>query len=387
MINYSNKKVAIAFRRYAKYILGLFVYLIRSTLNSLNERSIYLFLQALRVASQKNKQSKLLTEFKIYPKYPKRLYPINSDISNLSIIIQGPIADRDFIQGTIDWYSSCGVSRIIVSTNQKIKDFKRATTVIHPKPAVIGLGNENSHLSSIQKALDLIDDEDIVIKTRTDMRIFNELALSAIPSIHKTHVSDISKDGFRLGAISNNSLLIKINNISDHLYIGNASQLKRMFTLPFRELNEVMSEVNVEPELIEKDERGLLLKSTKFTTTFTEFFGEQWFFNSYRKNCLIKDMSEKRVIDFSEYNEALSKYLEIIRDSVYILDPDELDLYWLKSDITTLPSYYQDADQNNNPIPVMRLTRLNWLSLLYDESYKDKIINYADSLDRDELLF
>ncbi len=387
MINYSKSTIAVVLRRYFKSILGLIVYIIRSILNSSNERFIYLFLQALRVSSQKNKESRLLTEFKVYPKYPKRLYPINSDTSNLSIIIQGPISDRAFIQGTIDWYSSCGVSRIIVSTSQEIKDFKRAITVVHPKPTVIGLGNENSHLSSIQKALDMIDDEDIVIKTRSDMRIFNELALSAIPSIHKTHISDISKDGFRLGAISNNSLLIKINNISDHLYICYASQLKRMFTLPFRELKEVMSEVNVEPDLIEKDERGLLLKSTKFTTTFTEFFGEQWFFNSYRKNCLINDMSEKRVIDFSEYNKALSKYLDIIRDSVYIVDPEELDLYWLKSNITTLPSYYEDADQNNNPIPVMRLTRLNWLSLLYDESYKDKIINYADSLNRDELLF
>ncbi len=387
MINYSNRKLAVAFRKYAKAILGLIVYEIRCLLNSSNERFIYLFLQALRVASQKNTKSKLLTEFKIYPKYPKRLYPINSDTSDLSIIIQGPITDREFVQATIDWYTACGVSRIIVSTSQNIKDFKRATTVVYSTPNIIGLGNENSHLLSIQKGLNLINENDIVIKTRTDMRIFNELAFSAIPSIHKKYISDTTKDGFRLGAISNNSMLIKINNISDHLYIGYASQLKRMFSLPFREVNNVMSEISVEPNLLYKDERGLLLKSTKFTSSFTEFFGEQWFFNSYRRNCLIEDMSEKRVIDFLDYKLALSRYLDVIRNSVYIIDPEELDLYWLKGDIPTLPSFYHDADQNSSPIPCMRLTRLNWLSLYYDESYKDKILNYTDSLSQYDLLF
>ena len=355
-------------------------------MNSSNERLIYLFLQSLRVASQKNRKSKLLTEFKIYPKYPKRIYPIHSDNSNLSIIIQGPIEDRDFIQGTIDWYNACGISKIIVSTSENIKDFKRATTVVYSKPDVIGLGNENSHLLSIQKGLELINDEDLVIKTRSDMRIFNELALSAIPSIHKTYKSSLTLDGLRLGAISNNSLLIKINNISDHLYIGSATLLKKMFSLPFRQVDKVLSEVNVDSDLLEEDERGFLLKTSLFTSTFAEFFGEQWFFNSYRRNCLIKDMSEKRVVDFIDYKIALSRYIDIIRDSIYIVDPEELDLYWLKSNHSTLPSYYQDADQNPKPIPFVRLTRLNWLSLYYDHSFKDKILDFSDSLNKDDIL-
>ena len=75
--------------------------------------------------------------------------------------------------------------------------------------------------------------------------------------------------------------LIKINNISDHLYVSSASQLKKMFDIPFREVNKVLSEITVEPDLLIKEERGYLLKTTLFTSTFTEFFGEQWFFNSY----------------------------------------------------------------------------------------------------------
>ena len=43
--------------------------------------------------------------------------------------------------------------------------------------------------------------------------------------------------------------------------------------------------------------------------------------------------------------------------------------------------------QNPKPIPGMRLTRLNWLSLIYDEKYKEKISIYLDSLEDDEALF
>ena len=76
-------------------------------------------------------------------------------------------------------------------------------------PKIIGLGNENSHLMSIQKGLDLVQDQDIVLKTRSDMRIFNELALYTIPIIHRDNKSDITKDRNKLGVISNNSLLLK----------------------------------------------------------------------------------------------------------------------------------------------------------------------------------
>ena len=386
MINYPNTKFSLFLRRTVKYFLGNFVYLIRSALNLSNERLIYLFLEALRISSIKNKNSKLLTEFKIYPKYPKKLYPINGQSDNLSIIIQGPIYDRDFIQGTIDWYEACGIKNIILTSSQDTKDFKRAYTIVYKNPKIKGLGNENSHLLSIQEGLKLIKDQDIVIKTRTDMRIFNELALTSIPIIHKNNKSRLTKDGFRLGAISNNSLLMKINNISDHLYVGNAIQLKRMFSLPFRDEKQILSEVKVEPDLIFKDSRGWLLKSTKYNSIFTEFFGEQWFFNSFRKNCLKNNMSEKRIINYSEHRDALEKYLDIIKSCIYILDPEELDLFWLKRNFTTLPSYYEDADQNKNPIPAMRLTRLNWLNLVNDISFKQKILNYSELLKKNDYL-
>ena len=97
-------------------------------------------------------------------------------------------------------------------------------------------------------------------------------------------------------------------------------------------------------------------------------------------------MSEKRIINYSEHRDALEKYLDIIKSCIYILDPEELDLFWLKRNFTTLPSYYEDADQNENPIPAMRLTRMNWLNLVHDPSFKQKILNYSESLKKNDFL-
>ena len=59
---------------------------IRNLLNFYDERLIYIFLQSLRKASFTNKDSKLLTEFKVYPKIPRRIFPIESNIKDLSNI-------------------------------------------------------------------------------------------------------------------------------------------------------------------------------------------------------------------------------------------------------------------------------------------------------------
>ena len=361
---------------------------LRSFLNGYNERAIYLFLEALRKTSLENSNSNLLTEFKIYPKYPKRLFPIQSKTDNLTIIIQGPILNKSFLQGSIDWYRSCGINNIIVSSNDKDISLRNANIIYSPKSNIRGLGNENNHLNTTKNALKNIPDNQIVIKTRSDMRIYNELALSAIPYNHQHSKSKNTIDGLRLGCISNNSLLMKINNISDHLYIGSALQLKRMFSLSERKEKETINKIKVNSDLLYRRESDntWMLKSTKYTSIFSEFYGEQWFFNSFRKNCLNTDLSEKQIIDYSDYIKALKDYLNIIKECIYVLDPEELDLYWLKQNFYTLPSYYHNKFQNPYPIPCMRLTRLNWLSLSLDNDYINKIINYANTLNIDESL-
>ena len=366
------------------YISGIF----RRSLNFSNERAIYIFLQLMRSSSLTNKDSKLLTEYKIYPKYPKRMFPIESSINNLSIIIQGPIINREFVQESINWYKKCGVKEIIVSTNDNVQKFRNAETIISQKAVIAGLGNENNHIITTLGALNIIEDNRLVMKTRSDQRIYNELAISAIPFIHESHNSELTKDGKRLGVISNNSMLLKINNLSDHLYIGNAIQLKRMFSLPYRDKDKTFQEITLDKSnFVQREDGTWLLFSTKDTCRFTEFYGEQLLFNSFRENCLTQNMREKTILPQSKYIDGLRNYLNIIKSCIYVVDPEELDLYWIKSNIYTLPSYYHNKFQNNKPIPCMRLTRLNWLSMMSDPDYTDKIINYADSLDNEASLF
>jgi len=388
---FKNSKYYISRKFFKKKLLLLISYLVgivRSSLNFSNERAIYIFLQLIRSSSLTNKDSKLLTEYKIYPKYPKRMFPIESNINNLSIIIQGPIINKEFVQESINWYKKCGVREIVVSTNDKVENFKNALTVICEKSKIIGLGNENNHITTTLGALNNIDDNKLVIKTRSDQRIYNELAISAIPFIHESYNSALTKDGKRIGVISNNSMLLKINNISDHLYIANAIQLKRMFSLPYRRLEETFEEITLDKSnFVQREDGTWLLFSTKDTCRFTEFYGEQLLFNSFRENCLNKNMREHTILSQSKYLVGLKNYLDIIKSCIYVLDPEELDLYWLKSNIYTLPSFYHDKFQNSKPIPCMRLTRLNWLSLLSDPEYAEKVIKYADSLETEASLF
>ena len=376
-------------KNYSKNLIHFFSYAIRSLLNSFNERAVYYFFEALRKSSQKNPNSQLLTEFKIYPKKPKRLFPVIPEIKDTFIILQGPILDQSFVQDSVDWYRSCGIENIIVSTNDSNIKINKVEVVTVPKSSIKGLGNENNHIRTTRSALDQIPEDKLVIKTRSDMRIYSELALANIPLKHNQYLSTKTLDGKRLGCISNNSVISKINNISDHFYVARCSQLRKMFSLNEREINATLKEIDLNDDnLFRRPSDGTwMMKSIKGTYIYTEFYGEQFLFNSFRKNCLKNDFSEKRILNKLDYIDSLSRYIQIIKDCIYIVDPDELDLYWLKKNISTLPSDYNNKYQNPKPLAGMRLTSLNWLSLIYDDKYEEKIFKFLDSLDDDEPLF
>ena len=372
------------FKLFLKFLFQSFSNCFRSIINFSNERPVYLFLQGLRKASLENNNSKLLTEFKIFPKKPKRLYLSTTNNKNVSIILQGPIFDREFVQNSINWYVKCGIKNIYVSTNSFTKKFANCITISKNEKKQNGIWNENNHLETIKNALLEINDEDLVIKTRTDQRIYNELFLSNVNIFHNQYQSDISLSGSRLGVISNNSSLLKINNISDHLYIDFGHQLKKMFNLEYRNRSNILSNLKLE----ETDQNEIdLLRQKLISSLFTEFESEQWFFNSFKRNCLKSDYSDEYLLNEESYIDNLIKYLSIIKDSVYVIDPEDIDLFWVKSSFDTLPSFYHDANQNKELILFSRLTRLNWLCLINDDEYINKIIKYAKDLKMNQSFF
>ena len=367
-----------------KFLLKTFSHYMRSLINFSNERAVYLFLQGLRKASLENNKSKLLTEFKIFPKIPKKLYPSITNNSDISIIIQGPIFDREFIQNTINWYRSCGIKNIIVSTNTPTDKFFKAHTISKNDEKPPGVWNENNQLETIRNALYEINDNDLVMKTRTDQRIYNEIFLSNLNTIHNQYHSEITKSGSRLGVISNNSSLLKINNISDHLYIDYGHQLKKMFDLEYRNRNDIFYSLQLgDKSSIEID----LLRQKLSSSLFTEFESEQWFFNSFKRNCLNYNHSDDFLLKSESYIESLYNYLTIIKNSIYVIDPEDIELFWIKSSIDTLPSFYHDGNQNKELILFSRLTKLNWLCLKNDDNYINHLINYVKNHQMNSSLF
>ncbi len=369
------------FKKLIKIITNKLVFCFRDLMNNYNERILYIFLNSLRNSSLINKRSNLLTEFKIYPKKPKKLFPVHSYSDNIAIIIQGPIFDRDFLQSSIDWYYDCGIKNIVVSSSEYTKPFKKCTTLTIKKTSQKGLWNENNHLMTIKNALEQIDNDSLVIKTRTDQRIYNELALTGIKSFHNLQISNKTFDNSRLGVISNNSMMIKINNISDHLYIGNCNLLKKMFDIEIRNKEQLFKDLNL------NDFKLKIIRDKLKSSFYTELEAEQWFFNSFRKNCLIHNSSEKILINKEDYIKKLNNYLNILVDTIYVIDPEDIDLYWTKSSIDTLPSYYHNGFQNKKTISCLRLTKLNWLALKNDKPFKKRILDFAKNLDENHFLF
>ena len=85
------------------------------------------------------------------------------------------------------------------------------------------------------------------------------------------------------------------------------------------------------------------------------------------------NMSDKQIIIKKEYLQSLSSYLDIIADCLYVLDPQEIDLYTFnkKSYLNTNKTNHENENSSLN------LSRLNWMALVYDPEYKNKIISYA----------
>ena len=369
------------YKGFIKFILNKFVFFFRNLMLFDNERLFYIFLKLLRKSSLYSKSSKLLFEFKIYSKKPKKLFPVHTQNDNISLIIQGPVFDRDFIQTTINWYKDCGIKNIIFSTSEDIKSFKGCTTLVTKAPLEEGVWSENNHLQTIKKGLEIINDDALVIKTRSDQRIYNETAFAVIKFLHDSYESSKTFNNSRLGVISNNSTIIKINNISDHLYIGNCLLLKKMFDIKFRNKINLLKDLNLNPVKLN------FIRDKLKSSFYTELEAEQWFFNSFRKNCFIKNSQEEILISKKIYIDKLSKYLDILIENIYVIDPEDIGLYWTKSSIDTLPSFYHNSLQNKKSIDCFRLTRYNWLTLVNDISFKKKILDFAKGLDDNHFLF
>ncbi len=348
------------------------IYIFRRKFHSSEEKSIYLFFLTLSRNNFVNKESKHLTEFKIFPKKLTRIFPF-SNKNKVSIIIQGDIQDFDFVQSTVNWYKKCGIDNIIVSTNEVVEKFKNAITLINGKTIVKGINNENNEILNIRAALDYIPHNHLIIKTKTSQRICNELTISGIESIHNSYFSKFSKNNKRLGIISSRNSILQINQIPNDIYIGCYEQIKEIFSIGIRDKDLYFKDLNIDSNNFKKYILGNNKLYKNESIFLSEVSKEQRFFNSFRKNCLIKNMSAKKIIIKNEYLYTLSRYLDILSDCLYVLDPMEIDLHTFnKKEYLNITEENYNSE-NYSPI----LSRLNWIALLNDPEYKNRIISFA----------
>ena len=320
-----KSKYFLKFIVYSKSILFVLESFFRKQFLSFEEKSIYLFFLSLRNNNFSNKKSHQLTEFIIYPKKTKKIFPFTHLEKKVSIIIQGDIFNYDFVKSTIDWYKSCGINNIIVSTNQFEKKFNNANTLVNKKTMFKSLFDENDEILNTKAALEYIPNDHLVIKTKTNQRIMNETVISQLHSIHDSYHSKLSRNKKRLGVISSKSSLIYVNNISADIYIGSLEQMLEIFSIGIRDRELYFKDLDIDENNLENyiyNNKNLFISKPYF---LSELNNDQRLFNSFRRNCLIKDMSDKNIIKKNEYLDSLSTYIDIIADCLYVLDPSEID--------------------------------------------------------------
>ena len=366
-------KNLLLFKFYLKSFFLFLIHIFRKEFLSSEEKSVYLFFLTLSRNNFINKESKHLTEFKIFPKKSMRIFPLPNSNRKVSIIIQGDIQDFDFVQSTVNWYKKCGIDNIIVTTNETEEDFKSAITIINGKTIVEGINNENNEILNIRAALEFIPSNHLVVKTSTEQRVFNELTISALESIHNSYFSKLSKNNKRLGILASHNSILQINQIPDDIYIGDLEQMKNIYSIGIRNKDLYLKNLNIDSNNFKKSFFGNS-EPFKYESIFlSELNKEQRVFNSFKKNCLLKNMSDEKIIMKKEYIQALSSYIDIIKDCLYVLDPQEIDLYNFNT------KKYLNISKTNHKIEYssLNLSRLNWMALVYDPEYKNKIISYA----------
>jgi len=304
-------------------------------------------------------------EFSIYPKKPKSLYGIDIDCMQLGVILQGPIYDFDFVYETVKWYKKCGIQKIVVSTETRLtkaevntlSEISQLFTLA--KPLSKGVWNENSQMNTTHVAVEYLQSIGLeyAVKTRTDQRIYNEFSFSHILHLLQAR-KYATKDGAPLIVLSNNSSILKTNNICDHLYASSISNLVEIFDGELRDGERLLASYGLTRANLHAHRESVVSFKTY------ELEAEQWLYSKF----LAKVYTGESQLD------PFKAYLGSIINALIVLDPEELDLFWTKSSIMTLPVYYYLGNNHGKPVYFFRLTSL-LQSKLKDSRFVETIVS------------
>jgi hypothetical protein len=178
------------------------------------------------------------------PKRPEPLRPVLSHDCAAAVMLQGPLRhDDDFTVETVRHYRrSMPASRIIVSTwdDEDAQAIQRlriagARVVLARRPANRGPMNVNLQICGTQAGLAAVREEghELVLKTRTDARIYSYHALDFLAGLMQAFpLHPSAKQSARIVTLDFATRLLIPNHPSDMLMFGRLDDLERYWDAP-----------------------------------------------------------------------------------------------------------------------------------------------------------
>ena len=329
---------------------------------------VYRIFRFLRKAFIRSGQRFL--EFRFYPVKPIRraltsVYP-NKQIG---IVIQGPVEDPQFTFDTALWYIELGAKVVVISTTTKLDEIPGRLKINRliqwhycTEPNDIGLWNTNRQIKSSYEGIQLLADLQIryAIKTRTDQRCYSEFLLIFLSRLIDAFPSKTGQE--RVIAVTNNTLLGKIDNVSDHFYFGLTSTLLKAFKSAERSLS-----ISEAMKIAEADSEKAfqLYRMSHKSSAFPRIETEQYLFSRITST----------FIEYSASQVTLDDYIDALSDYWILVDPEDLDMFWRKSSIEGNASWDNGHPFRWHQYSSYRATHEIWRIMVDSIDFRREVIN------------
>lgn len=261
--------------------------------------------------------SRVSDDFYAYDKWPKKsdprenlyIYQVNRNLEQIGIIIQGPLKHEDnFTLETVEYYRKLFPTAIlIISTwrdenKETLEQLKKAGAhiVVSELPEVRGVANVNCQIKSTMAGICYAEQLGLkhILKTRSDQRIYAWNSLRYFFAVNKVFpVASGSKTRERLIIVNEFTRKFTPFHFSDFLMFGTVEDVKLYWDQPFSTINE----------------RGSFAKISEINeNNCAEVFLGKNFMRKVASSC--------------QYT--IAEYHRFLRDYFYIVDLQQLDLYW-----------------------------------------------------------
>lgn len=262
---------------------------------------------------------------------------------DIAIVMQGPVVNEDnFTYETIKMYRRIFPNaKIVLSTWEgeirsnlvKIADLG-VVVLVNRKPAYPGIANINMQLRSTMSGLNWAAEQNcsFCLKTRTDMRIYNNKALTYFTDLLSVFpvIDDRSSQKNRIIFLSDNTRKYRTYSTSDLTVFGSTDDMLKYWNPPE-----------------EAPGTALIPKTAPMKAWSQSRYAEARFFSYYMEQLGYE-------LDFS-----ISQYWKFLAERFIVIDTSSVDAFWKKYDLHLENRYKNYGAERNSHI----LSFHDWLNL------------------------